>query len=135
MRRAFVRSILGGVFVAAGTLVSSPAHADVVADRVAVRYVTPETGGSAHPRFLTERELAFFARIEALLEQTPLEPNDYPERYVRSAVDRLVARSMLASLMIQRGIEPADLPRLALEARGELEARVGGAHVLVEAMK
>jgi hypothetical protein len=116
-------------------LAASPAHADVVADRVAVRYVTPETGGAAKPRFLTERELAFFARIEALLEQTPLEPNDYPERYVRSAVDRLVARSMLASLMIQRGVEPPDLPRLALEARAELEARLGGPHVLADAMK
>jgi len=119
---------------AAVLFLRSPAQAEVVADRVAVRYVTPETGGSARPRFLTERELAFFARLEALLEQTPLEPNDYPERYVRSAVDRLVARSMLASLMIQSGIEPPDLPRLAIEARGELEARVGGAHALADAM-
>jgi hypothetical protein len=111
------------------------AQAAVVADRVAVRYITPETGGSAHPRFLTERELAFFARVEALLEQTTLEPNDYPERYVRVAIDRLVARSMLASLMVQRGIEPPDLPRHALDARGELEARLGGAHVLSDAMK
>ena len=128
--RTFVRAVV----IAAALFVRSPAHAEVVADRVAVRYVTPETGGSARPRFLTERELAFYARLEALLEQTPLE-SDYPERYVRSAVDRLVARSMLASLMVQRGIEPPDLPRLTLEARGELEARVGGAHVLAEAMK
>ncbi|MBX3219435.1 MAG: hypothetical protein KF795_02880 [Labilithrix sp.] len=111
------------------------ATAGVVADRVVVRYVTPETGGAARPRFFTERELAFFARVEALLEQTPLEPNEYPERYVRSAIDRLVARSMLASLMIQRGVEPPELPRLTLEARAELEARLGGAHVLADTMK
>lgn len=135
MRRSFLQTVLGAAVLPAAMLVLSPARAEVVADRVAVRYVTPETGGSARPRFLTERELAFFARVEALLEQTPLEPNDYPERYVRSATDRLVARSMLASLMVQRGIEPPDLPRLALEARGELEARVGGAHVLTDAMK
>jgi hypothetical protein len=135
VRRAFLRTLLRVTVPAALLCVLSPASGEIVADRVAVRYITPETGGSARPRFLTERELAFFARIEALLEQTPLEPNDYPERYVRSAVDRLVARSMLASLMVQRGIEPPDLPRLTIEARGELEARVGGAHVLTDAMK
>lgn len=121
--------------VVPAALFASPVHADVVADRVAVRVVTPETGGVARPRFFTERELAFFARIEARLEQTPLEPDEYPERYVRAAIDRLVARSMLASLMIQRGVEPPELPHLALEARAELEARLGGAHVLSDAMK
>lgn len=134
---------LAGWISVSGTIVfaSLPAHgqAPVVADRVAARYITPETGGSAKPRFFTERELAFFARIEALLEQTPLEDSDYPERYVRSAVDRLVARSMLASLMIQRGIEPPDLPRLAVEARAELESRLGGPtagrQALADAMK
>jgi len=134
-RRTFVPTVLRALVPAAVLAVLSPARADVTADRVAVRYVTPETGGAARPRFFTERELAFFARIEALLEQTPLEPNDYPERYVRSAVDRLVARSMLASLMIQRGVEPPDLPKLTIEARGELEARLGGPHVLADAMK
>lgn len=129
------RRLRPALALAALFFVGAPARADVVADRVAVRYVTPETGGSVRPRFLTERELAFFARVEALLEQAPLEPSDYPERYVRSAVDRLVARSMLASLMIQRGVEPPELPRLTIEARGELEARVGGAQVLADAMK
>lgn len=120
--------------------VADPARADVdhggtvQLDRVAVRFVAPETGGAARPRFLTERELAFFARIEALMEQTSLESNDYPERYVRTVTDRLVARTMLASLMIQRGVEPPDLPRLALEARGDLEARVGPGP-LADAMK
>lgn len=125
--------------VAALLFVSSYASAatptSVTVDRVAVRYVAPETGGAAHPRFLTDRELAFFARLEALFEQTPIEGNDYPERYVRAAVDRLVARSVLASLVIQRGVEPPELPRLALEARSELESRLGGAHVLAEVMR
>lgn len=115
-----------------------PAFADdkpVIADRVAVRFVAPETGGGARPRFLTERELAFFTRIEALLEQTPLADNEYPERYVRTAVDRMVARTMLASLQIQRGVEPPDLGRLALEGRAELEARLGGEKVLTDLMK
>jgi hypothetical protein len=84
---------------------------------------------------LTERELGFYARIEALLDQTPIEGTDYPERYVRAAVDRLVARTMLASLLVQRGIEPPDVAGLAFEARGELEARIGGPNVLAEAMR
>ena len=107
----------------------------VVPDRVAVRYISPETGGAARPRFLTEREVALFARIEALVEQLPVETDIYPERYVRAAVDRLVARAMLASLLVQRGSEPPDLPRLALDARAELADRIGGPAVLEDALQ
>ncbi len=106
-----------------------------IADRTAVRFITPETGGPAHPRFLSDRELALFARLEAMMEQVPIGPGEYPERYVRSATDRLVARAMLASLMIQRGIEPPDLQKVAQEARSELADRVGGAAALEAAMK
>lgn len=121
-------------FAVAPTRADARQDGAVRVDRAVVRYVSPETGGSAHPRFLTERELAFFARVEALIEQTTLDPDEYPERYVHAAVDRLVARSMLASLMIQRGVEPPELPRLSLEARGELEARVGSG-ALADALK
>lgn len=108
---------------------------EVVAERVAVRYITPETGGNGRPRFISERTLAFFARIEALVEQTPIEGTEYPERYVRAATDRLVARAMLASLLVQRGSEPPDLPRLAADARAELAERIGGAAVLDATLK
>ena len=111
------------------------AQGTVVPDRVAVRFISPETGGAAKPRFLTEREVALFARIEALVEQVPVEADVYPERYVRSATDRLVARAMLASLLVQRGSEPPDLPRLALDARAELADRIGGPAVLEDAMQ
>lgn len=107
----------------------------VVVDRIAVRYMTPETGGNARPRFLTERQLAFFARIEASVEGAPIEGDEYPERYVRAATDRLVARAMLASLLVQRGSEPPDLPRLAAEARNELAERFGGAAMLDAALQ
>jgi len=107
----------------------------VTADRVAVRYMTPETGGMAHPRFITDRTLALFARFEAMSEQVPMPEAGYPERYVRSALDRLVARSMLAGLLRQRGTEAPDLPRRAREARAELADRVGGPRALDEAMK
>ena len=134
MGRIVLRTLVQA-FSALVLLAAPGARAGVVADRVAVRYVTPETGGSARPRFITERELGFFARVEAAFEQATLEPNEYPERYVRLAVDRLIARSMLASLVVQRGVEPPDLPRRTLEARSELEERLGGAHVLVELMR
>jgi hypothetical protein len=117
-----------------------PAHAlaaePVLVDRVAVRFIAPETGGAATPRFLTEREIAFFSRVEAMTEGVPVEAVDaYPERYVRAATDRLVARQMLASLLVQRGSEPPELPRLALDARAELADRVGGPAVLDDAMQ
>lgn len=110
------------------------AQGEVVVDRTAVRFETPETGGSAHPRFVTQRELGFFTRIEALMEGVTLAKGEYPERYVRSATDRLVARAMLASLMIQRGSEPPDLPKLASEARTDLADRVGGPQALEDAL-
>ncbi len=109
--------------------------ADTVVDRAAVRYVSPETGGNARPRFLSEREIAFFARVEAAMEQADVGERDYQERFVRSAVDRLIARAMLSSLMLQRGTEPPDLPRLAAETRTELADRVGGAASLATLMR
>jgi len=112
--------------------------ARLVPDHIAVRYVTPETGGVARPAFLTARQVAFFTRLEALFEQIPIESaGEYPERYVRSAIDRIIARSMLAKLMIQRGSEPPELPKLAADAREELATRLGanGNAALEEAMK
>jgi hypothetical protein len=95
-------------------------------DRVVVRYFAPETGGAARPRFVTERELAFFARVESRAEGVEAVKGDYPARFVRAALDRIVAEDMLAQLQVRRGVEPPELPRLADEARAELELRVGG---------
>ncbi len=111
---------------------ASTAH---VPDRVAVRFVSPETGGMAHPRFFTERELALFTRFETLIEQVAVEPNDYLERYTRVATDRLVARAMLASLLLNRGTEPPELSKLALDLRAELADRIGGPAVLEATLK
>jgi hypothetical protein len=105
------------------------------ADRAAVRFVAPETGGSARPRFFTVREVAFHARIEIAIEQAEVPPGEYPERHVRVAVDRLVARSMLASLLMQRGIEPRELPRYVQLSRAEIADRVGGAKALEALME
>ncbi|MCL2776533.1 MAG: hypothetical protein FWD73_00915 [Polyangiaceae bacterium] len=123
------------VFASSGRAAVPTARRGISADRVAVRYVTPETGGMARPRFVTDRTLALFARFEAMTEQVPMPEADYPERYVRSALDRLIARSMLASLLSQRRIEPPDLPGRVDGARAELAARVGGSSALDAAMK
>jgi hypothetical protein len=129
----FGASVAFGIAVAL-TGTTAPAADVVVVDRVAVRYVTPETGGAAQPRFITERELAFFARAEALIEQVPLEGDAYAERYVRAATSRLVARAMLAGRLVQSGSEPPGIVERAAEARAELEDRVGGASVLEDAL-
>lgn len=109
---------------------TAPPTRRTVVDRVAVRYFTPETGGAAKPRFITERELGFFARVESSSEGVEVAKGDYPARFVRAALDRIVAEDMLASLQVRRGIEPPELPKLAEEARAELELRVGGASKL-----
>lgn len=132
---ALATGVLAFVQVAHAQPPSDSASRATIPDRVAVRFVAPETGGSARPRFLTERELAFFARMEGMIEQVAIEADVYPERYVRSATDRLVARAMLAALYIHGGVEPPDLPRLTLEQRAELADRVGGNAVLEEAME
>ncbi|MDB4944852.1 MAG: hypothetical protein JWP97_4386 [Labilithrix sp.] len=137
MKRPALGLLVSSLLVTALALtVSPPAAADgVVADRVAVRFVAPETGGAARPRFLTERQLGFFTRVEALSDGVPLEVDAYPERSLRTAVDRLVARAMLAALLVQSGTEPNDLPRLTTDARAELADRLGGNAVLDDALQ
>lgn len=110
---------------------ASPPSA-VVIDRVAVRFMTPETGGMARPQFITDRVLALFARLEALTEGVVLPDGTYADRYVRSAVDRLVARAMLSALLLRRGEEPPNLPRMTSEAYAELADRVGGTDALAK---
>jgi hypothetical protein len=105
----------------------------ITADRVAVRYYAPETGGSARPRFITERTLALEARLEALSDQAAVGAV-YPDRYVRAALERHVAEDLLAALMVEAGTEPPDLPRQAEDARAGLIERVGGAAVLDAAL-
>lgn len=71
--------------------------APVVLDQVVVRFISPETGGSANPRFVAGRTLAFEARLEAMVERSEGLGEDYDERSVRAALDRHIAEEMLAS--------------------------------------
>lgn len=104
-------------------------------DRVAVRYYAPETGGASRPRFILERILAFEARLEALGEENALiGSSPYQERHIRAAVERHVAEELLSALMVERGSEPPDLPRLTTQARNAIVDRVGGEAAFVGAM-
>lgn len=135
-------ALLLGLGVASPTRAAEPAQGaeraspspQQTADRMAVRFVSPETGGMARPRFITDRELALYTRFEARMADAPTSQGEYPERYVRSALDRMVARTMLAGLLIQRGQEPPDLPRLVDAARLELADRLGGLEVLEQVL-
>ncbi len=104
-----------------------PPAARASVDRIAVRFWSPETGGSSRPRFITERELAFESRLEALGEDSTFgNAGPYQERHVRAATERHVAEELLATLMVEHGADPRDLPGLVRRARVSLVDRVGG---------
>jgi hypothetical protein len=110
-------------------LVASSAAADaphVVVDRAAVRFVSPETGGAANPRFVLARTLAFEARVEAMAE-APGIGDGYQERDVRAALEHDVAEQILASLAEKLIADsPAD-KRPALDEVPRVERQVGPA--------
>lgn len=112
--------------------VTSTVHADAdaraIVDRIAARYYAPETGGSAHPRFITERILAFEARLDSMSEEGAARASAQPvdERHLRNALDRHVVEDLLATLDETATTSAADDARLGREARADLEQRVGG---------
>jgi hypothetical protein len=114
-----------------------PAQADpppppTLLDRVAVRWIAPETGGAAKPQFIFERELAFEARLESLADPDP-EPGPYHDRHVRAALDRHIAETLLAALPILPPPAPKAIAVRAEAARALLEQRVHGRAGLIEA--
>jgi hypothetical protein len=118
--------LMSGVASADGT----PAVTDrAVVDRVAVRFFSIEAGGAARPRFLTERTIAFDARIEAMIEGATTS-GPYQERHIRAAVEREIADEVLSSLLAQAGEPPQGVAPLAEDIRTALLARIGGATAL-----
>jgi hypothetical protein len=108
-------------------LTAAPAHAEpVLADAVAMRFVSPDTGGAGRPRFLTARQLAFRARLaarsEGLQAGTP-----YQERHLRWAIDHFIAVEILASLPLDPEPDPAAITRLSTAIREATDEAVGGA--------
>jgi hypothetical protein len=105
-------------------------------DRVAVRFWSPETGGASRPRFITERELSFEARLEALAEEGTFGgAGPYQERHLRAATERHVAEELLATLMTEHGTDPKGLSRIADDVLASLVERIGGKGALAAAMQ
>ena len=99
-------------------------------DGTAVRFFAPESGGSAKPRFISYRLLAFEARLEAKAEDSGYKT--YQERHVRSAIERHVTEEVLASLPLEHTPDAAELERIASELRAALVLRVGGEEALTQ---
>lgn len=113
--------------------VSGVAHADeppsVTVDGVALRFFAPESGGAAHPRFISSRTLAFEARLVAKAED-PAYKGGYQERHERSAIERHITEEILASLPLERAPDEEELARIAAEFRAALLQRIGGEQAL-----
>jgi hypothetical protein len=105
-----------------------------VVDRAVARFYAPETGGTAHPRFVDQRVLAFEARLESLAERPEGNGDGYQDRHVRAALDHHVGEEMLASLALKliggspagRRPSEAELARVQQELGAALFERLGG---------
>jgi hypothetical protein len=67
-------------------------------DGTAVRFYAPETGGTAYPRFIFGRTLAFEARLAAMAGAPDGIGDGYDDRDVREALERHVAEEILSGL-------------------------------------
>lgn len=101
-------------------------EARAIVDRVAVRFYSPETGGASRPRFISERVLAFEARLDAMSEEGAVQAATPDDRFVRNALDRHVVEEILATLDQTLAGAGAEDARLAREVRADLEQRAGG---------
>ena len=93
-------------------------------DRVVVRWQARAAGGVKTPQFISARELAFAARLEALGEGA--EQNvPFTGKQLRSAIQRHVTESILARLPVDPAPSPKEVARYAEAARTILAQRIG----------
>jgi hypothetical protein len=116
------------------TATPSSAPAEQLVDRVVARFTAPETGGADRPRFIFERELAFEARLEALVDASFAGGGASPflERHVRSALERHMAETLLESLEITPEPSVGDLQVRMRSVRLALIEQVGGETALAQ---
>lgn len=93
-------------------------------DRVVVRWISRATGGVQQPQFITARELAFEARVEAIVENRGRRGPPYLDKHVRSALERRIAETMLAQLPVDPKPSPRQVAIYAESARRLLEKRI-----------
>jgi hypothetical protein len=119
------RSALAFAFLTTASLARG---APVPLDRTVARFDAPETGGTSHPQFVFERELAFEARLESLADSDHTERKSaYLDRHVRGALERHIAEELLSHLPMDPEPDREEVARRARAARAILEQRVGGA--------
>ena len=119
---------------AAGPARAETAQARAVLDRAVVRFYAPETGGTAHPRFVDQRMLAFEARLESMAERPEGIGDGYQDRHVRAALEHHVGEEMLASLAHKligglpqdRRPSDEDIARVGKDLGDALFERLGG---------
>jgi hypothetical protein len=120
--------------VTAGTARAETAPARAVLDRAVARFYAPETGGTARPRFVDQRTLAFEARLESMAERPEGIGDGYQDRHVRAALEHHVGEEMLASLAHKliggsppnRRPSDEDLARVDRDLGAALYERLGG---------
>jgi hypothetical protein len=103
-------------------------------DRAVVRFYAPEVGGTAQPRFVSERTLAFEARLEAIADRPDGLGDGYGEHQIRAALDHHVTEEMLVSLahkLIEGSLpgqrpSQADLAQVQVELSAGLFDKLGG---------
>lgn len=99
-------------------------------DGVALRFFAPEVGGATHPRFISDRTLAFEARLEAKAEDPTYKA--VQDRHVRAAIERHVTEEILASLPMERAPDAEEVMRTSNELRAALVQRIGGDFALTQ---
>jgi hypothetical protein len=128
-----VAALLVPVLALVGRAAAAQTPPQMVVDRAVVRFLSPETGGTAHPRFVLERTLALEARLEAMAENGGI-GEGYQDRDVRAAMEHDVAEQMLASLAEKLIADsPAEkrpglgeIPRVEAQLGPALVERLGG---------
>ena len=111
------------IALASGSAFADQPEAHVTADSVAVRFHTPDMGGVSTPRFITERQVSFEARLVAL-EDDP--SGVVQERHVHAAIDTHIAEEMLGALPLDHTPDTQTAMHAADVVRKGLEQRVGG---------
>lgn len=106
---------------------SAPLAQHEIIDRAVVRFYAPETGGTAYPRFISERTLAFEARLEAMAATPQGIGDGYKEHDVRAAMEHHVAEEMLATLADRLIADSPPARRPTFEELAHVEQAVGEA--------
>lgn len=116
--------------------VNADAAKRVLLDRVVVRFDSSELGGPSRPRYIFERQLAFEARIEALVEgqRTGIRlQSDYTERDVRTALERHVIEEILANMPIYPNPTTEEVRQRSIATMVSLQNELGGRKNLLDA--